>query len=222
MVAKFVSVEEFAIRAGLGGDVDALAEEVQTKARYSLEAATTYLAMLVRTEFDAVTGQVDTYYVDSREFPWVGEFPRLYLSRGFVTTAVSSLDVRTSTLLDELAGAPSVGTDYLVLDQTKGTLLITGTDALPINALNPIAGDRYFVRLTYDAGFTETEDAYGSVYDDPPQWLKEAALLIGKQFFDTGQPCDDKGLNGSGCPCIVEHLVTPNIRFYPSALGPLS
>lgn len=223
MVAKFVSVENFAIRAGLG-DVDSLAEEVQNKARYSIEAATTHLVTYVRTEFDLNTGQVDDFYVDFRERPFVGEFPRFYLSRGFVTSTVSTLTLETSALLSELGGGTPISEDWLVLEQTKGTILITGTDNIPIHVINPIHDNRYFARITYDSGFNESADAFGSIYDttETPAWLQEVAMMLAKQIFDTGMPCDDKGIGASGCPCFLEKLLDPNIRFLPSALKPMS
>lgn len=220
MPAKFASVEDFAIRAGLG-NVDDLAEDVQNKARFALEAATTHLISYIRTEFDAQS-QVDQYYVDTGELPFQGEFPKFFLTQGFVTTAVSALVIRTSDQLPDVATATAIDTSYLRLDANKGTILITGTDRLPINALSPVTGDRYFVQIEYDAGFTAAADAFGSTYQNAPEYLAEAALILGKQIFDSGQPCKNGEATGTnGCPCTIEHLITRYIRFVPSALKPL-
>lgn len=220
MPAKFASVEDFAIRAGLGS-VDDLAEDVQNKARYALEAATTHLISYIRTEFDAQS-LVDQYYVDTGELPFQGDFPKFYLTQGFVTTPVSSMTIRTSDQLPDVGSATVIDASYLRLDANKGTVLITGTDRLPINALSPVSGDRYFVQIEYDAGFAEQADAYGSVYVNAPEYLSEAALILGKQIFDSGQPCKDGEATGTnGCPCTIEHLITRYIRFVPSALKPL-
>jgi hypothetical protein len=220
MPAKFASVEDFAIRAGLG-NVDDLAEDVQNKARYALEAATTHLISYIRTEFDAQSN-VDQYYVDHGEFPFNAEFPKFYLTQGFVTTPVSSLVIRTSDQLPDVASATAIDTNYLRLEANKGTVLITGTDRLPINALSPVTGNRYFVQIEYDAGFTSTADAFGTIYENAPEYLAEAALILGKQLFDNGQPCKDGEATGrNGCPCTIEHLITRYIRFVPSALKPL-
>ena len=221
MVAKFVSVDDFAIRSGLGL-VDDLAEEVQTKARYAIEAATTHLVSIIRTDFDEAAGIVDRFYVDTDEMPYVGEFPRLYLSRGFVTTAVSSLSVKAASILTELSGGTALNTDYLVLDATKGTLLITGTDELPIAGPSIVSGDRFFAQVTYDAGFAQSADAFGFIYEGAPDWLKEAAMILAKSIFDTGAPCADKDRNAQGCPCSIEGLVSRYIRFAPSAIKPMS
>jgi hypothetical protein len=220
MPAKFASVEDFAIRAGLGS-VDDLAEDVQNKARFALEAATTHLISYIRTEFDAQS-VVDQYYVDTGELPFQGEFPKFYLTQGFVTTPVASMVIRTSDQLPEVGTATAIDTTYLRLDSNKGTVLITGTDRLPINALSPVSGDRYFVQIEYDAGFTAAADAFGSIYQNAPEYLAEAALILGKQIFDNGQPCKDGEATGTnGCPCTIEHLITRYIRFVPSALKPL-
>jgi hypothetical protein len=220
MPAKFASVEDFAIRAGLGS-VDDLAEDVQNKARFALEAATTHLISYIRTEFDAQS-VVDQYYVDTGELPFQGEFPKFYLTQGFVTTPVASMVIRTSDQLPEVGTATAIDTTYLRLDSNKGTVLITGTDRLPINALSPVSGDRYFVQIEYDAGFTAAADAFGSIYQNAPEYLAEAALILGKQIFDNGQPCKDGEATGTnGCPCTSEQLITRYIRFVPSALKPL-
>jgi hypothetical protein len=220
MPAKFASVDDFAIRAGLG-TVDDLAEDVQNKARYALEAATTHLVSYIRTEFDA-RSVVDQYYVDIGELPFQGDFPKFYLSQGFVTTPVSSMTIRTSDQLPEVGSATAIDASYLRLDANKGTVLITGTDRLPINALSPVSGDRYFAQIEYDAGFTTQADAFGTLYENAPDYLAEAAVILAKQIFDNGQPCKDGDATGAnGCPCTIEHLITRYIRFVPSALKPL-
>lgn len=221
MVAKFISVDDFAIRAGLGV-VDDLAEAVQTKARYAIEAATTHLVSYIRTEFDAVTNQTDTYYVDSAELPYVGDFPNIFLSRGNVTTAVGSLQVRSASLLGDLPSAGSLSTDYLVLNSDKGILMITGTDQLPLAGPSLIIGDRFFLDVTYDAGFQTQADAFGTTYVNAPEYLKEAAMILALSIFQSGQPCKDGEATGqNGCPCTIEMLITRYIRFAPSALKPI-
>lgn len=221
MVAKFISVADFAIRAGLG-NVDNLADDVTAKARASIEAATLHLISIIRTEFDAVTAQVDNYYVDSGEQPYVGDFPRALLSRGFVTTVVGALVVKISDQLPDLPAASTITNDYTVLESDKGTVLLTGTDRLQINALVPISGTRFFMSITYDAGFTTKSDAFGTIYENTPEWLKEAAQIISKSIFDTGVPCDDKDKNSLGCCISIEGLVNRYIRWVPSAIKPLS
>lgn len=220
MATKLVSVEDFAVRAGLG-NVDDLAEDVTAKAQASIEAATLYIQTILRTEFDEAT-LADQYYVDTGEFPFVGEFPRLYLTQGFVSTPVASLTVRSADLLPDLAAATAMATDYLVLDANKGTVLITGTDQLPIGALAPITGDRFFLRIEYTAGFQSEADSYGSIYVDAPEYLREAAIVLAKSIFDMGQPCEPKDVNDKGCPCSVEKFLNRYIRFLPSALKPLN
>lgn len=220
MVAKFVSVEQFAIRAGLGS-VDDLAEDVQNQAQRSIEGATTHLISILRTEFDTAS-VTDRYYVDTGELPFVGEFPRFFLSQGFVTTAESAMVLKAEALLPDLAGSTAVDASYLVLNATKGTLLITGTDKLPINVLAPISGDRYFAQIEYTAGFAETADAFGTIYTGAPTWLVESAVLLAQSIFSTGKPCKDGDTNAQGCPCSIESLVNRHIRFAPSALKPMS
>ena len=221
MVAKFISVDDFAIRAGLGA-VDDLQESVQTKARYAIEAATTHLVSYIRTEFDAVTDQRDVYYVDSHELPFVGEFPSVFLSYGNVTTAVGSLQVRSASLLNDLTTASALSTDYLVLNADKGTVMITGTDQLPLAGPTLITGDRFFLDVTYDAGFQTQADAYGTIYVNAPQYLAEAAMILALSIFQSGQPCKDGEATGqNGCPCTIENLITRYIRFAPSALKPI-
>jgi len=222
MVAKFISVEDFAVRAGLG-NVDDLADEVTAKAQASIEAATIHLISIIRTEFDAAVGIRDRYYIDVGEFPYVGEFPRLYLSQGFVSTAESAMQVRTASLLGDLTTSPALNTAYLVMDATKGTLLVTGTDRTNLTSPGLISGNRFFVDVTYDAGFAAESDAFGTIYTGAPDWLSEAAMILAKSIFDTGQPCKDNEKTGTGgCPCTIDALVGRSIRFMPSALLPMS
>lgn len=219
MVAKFVSVEAFTVRAGLGdaGDLD---ESVTTKARAAIEAATVHLISFIRTDFDQVA-LTNQYYVDIGELPFQGDFPKFFLSQGFVTTAVSSMVVRTAGQLSEVAAATALDASFFRLDSAKGTLLITGTDRLPISTLAPVSGDRYFAQIEYTAGFTAANDAFGSLYEDTPDWLVEASVLLSQVIFDTGKPCRDDEKNAQGCPCFIEGLINRYIRFVPSALKPL-
>lgn len=219
MVAKLVSVESFTVRAGLG-DVDSLDESVTTKAQAAVEAATVHLISIVRTEFDQ-TAQVNQYWVDVGELPFQGDFPKFFLSQGFVTTAVSAMVVRTATQLSEVAAATALDASFFRLDSAKGTLLITGTDRLPITTLAPVSGDRYFAQIEYTAGYTSVGDAFGTIYENVPDWLAEAAIILAQSIFATGKPCKDDEKNASGCPCTIESLVSRYIRFVPSALKPL-
>jgi hypothetical protein len=221
MVAKLVSVADFAIRAGLG-DVDALADEVTAKARASIEAATLHLISIIRTEFDQNVSITDQYYVDVGEFPFVGEFPRIYLSQGFVTTAVASLVIKNADQLGDLAAATAINNAFVVLDQSKGTVLITGTDQALSGTLQIVSGNRYFLSVTYAAGFTAVADMFGTIYENTPDWLKEAAQIIAKAIFDSGVPCDDKDKNALGCCISIEGLANRYIRYLPSALKPIS
>jgi len=221
MVAKLVSVEDFAIRAGLG-DVENLADEVTAKAQASIEAATLHLISIIRTEFDQNLAITDTYYVDTGEFPFVGEFPRFYLSQGFVITATAALSIKNATQLGDLAAATAINNDFVVLDQSKGTVLITGTDQVLSGTLQIVSGDRYFLSVTYDAGFTAVADSFGTIYENTPDWLTEAAQIISKAIFDNGVPCDDSDKNALGCCISIEGLVNRYIRYLPSALKPMS
>jgi len=221
MVAKLVSVEDFAIRAGLG-DVENLADEVTAKAQASIEAATLHLISIIRTEFDQNLSITDNYYVDVGEFPFVGEFPRFYLSQGFVTTAVTALVIKNADQLGDLAAATAIDTAFLVLDSSKGTVLITGTDQALSGTLQIVSGNRYFLSVTYDAGFTAAADAFGTIYENTPDWLTEAAQIIAKAIFDNGVPCDDGDKNVLGCCISIEGLANRYIRYLPSALKPMS
>ena len=220
MTTKFVSVEDFALRSGLG-DIDGLAEDVQTKARMSIEAATTHLISILRTEFDTAT-LTDQYYVDTDELPFVGEFPRFFMSQGFVTTATSGIAMRIAARLSDLAAAASVDTGFFVLDQRKGTLLVSGSDITSISVPTPALDDRYFADITYTAGFTAVADAFGTIYENTPDFLTESAMILAIAIFNTGKACEDKDTNAQGCPCSIEGLINRYIRFLPSALKPMS
>ena len=219
MVAKFVSVEDFTVRAGLG-DADSLDESVTTKSKAAIEAATIHLISIIRTDFDQVSLS-NQYYVDIGELPFQGEFPKFFLSQGFVTTAVSAMVVRTATQLSEVAAATALDASFFRLDSAKGTLLITGTDRLPITTLAPVSGDLYFAQIEYTAGFTAVADTFGTIYENAPDWLVEAAILLAQAIFATGKPCKDGDKNAQGCPCSIEGLVNRYVRFVPSALKPL-
>lgn len=220
MTTKFVSVEDFALRSGLG-DIDGVAEDVQTKSRMAIEAATTHLISIVRTEFDDQVN-TDIYYSDAGEMPFVGDFPRYFLSQGFVTTPVSGFDLHIHNQLDDLANPNyHIDTKYMLVDAVKGTLLLTGSDQITSRFSTAIA-DGAFVRIVYQAGFTSKADAFGTIYENAPDWLTEAAMILAIAIFATGKACEDDDKNSSGCPCSIEALVNRYIRFLPSALKPMS
>ena len=100
--------------------------------------------------------------------------------------------------------------------------LITGTDQALSGSLQIVSGNRYFVEVTYAAGFTSAADAFGTIYTNAPDWLTEAAQIISKAIFDNGVPCDDKDKNVLGCCISIEGLVSRYIRYLPSALKPMS
>ena len=219
MVAKFVSVNTFTVRAGLG-DCDTLDDAITLKAQRAIEAATIHLISIIRTEFDTVA-VTDRYYVDLAELPFQGDFPKFYLSQGFVSTATAAMVVRTASLLTDVAAGDAIDAGFFVMESAKGTLLITGTDRLPITTLAPVSGDRYFAQIEYTAGFSAVADAFGTIYENTPDWLQEAAIIISQAIFSTGQPCDPTDKNAQGCPCSIEALVSRYIRFVPTALKPL-
>jgi hypothetical protein len=101
-------------------------------------------------------------------------------------------------------------------------VLITGTDQILSGASQIVSGNRYFLSVTYGAGFTAAADAFGTIYTNAPDWLREAAQIISKAVFDSGVPCDDKDKNSVGCCISIEGLVNRYIRYLPSALKPMS
>jgi len=207
---KLATVESYRARFG-APDTDSTNEKIAA----TLEAASVHLSSLLQTGFDAVT-HTDIYWVDSEEFPFVDQFVRLRLRNGFVDSS-ATFEVRTASLVSELSSQDPLDLSDAVVDYEAGLILLTYEQNSYYQLSNPIT-DRWFAQVDYTAGFQTQSDAYqGSVYQNVPSWLSEAALLQAYGMMEG--VCDPKRGNPV-CDSVIR-LLEGKIRAYPSALRPI-
>lgn len=210
---KLVKVDDVRGRGRLA-DID----EINDALSLSIDAATLHLEALIRTKFTQAT-YTDKYWIDSEERPFTDQFITLYLKNGYVDSG-SSVTVRVSSTLEDLATADPIDAAYLHIDYEKGLVMITGTDAIRTMWSTP---NRMFCQITYTAGFTSSNTAYGAVATaaEVPDWLKEAATLTAVGFFNGDDNCTAEDAKSKGGGLNIFQLSQGHIRFEPSAIKPL-
>jgi len=212
---KLVSVEVVRRRGGLQ-DID----EVNVRLSAALDAATLHLAGMLRTDFVRGTYQ-DQYWLDPQEKPYTDDFVRLLLTNGFVD-GTQPFELRTAVQLADLALEDPVNSDYIKRHDERGTLLITGTDTIRPPLRPFFLEGQQFMQIDYTSGFTTVATEYGQLYIGVPTWLVEAATLTGLTLVGASTTCieiegKDKKLHINLLPLVESH-----IRYFPSALAPLS
>jgi len=222
-MAKLATVEAIRLRLNLGD-----LPEINAKVSASLDAATQHLISRVRTEFDRQE-KVDTYWLDPVQAPWTGDFVQLYLSQGFVFVDPSAVpdpirsDVRVAISLEALATTDILSPNPIIIENRKGLVLLTESSTYDLSIPTWRIADKFFMSVSYTAGFLTKPTEFGPVFLGVPAWLEEASLLIASSLFLQGSDCDRKESNSSlaSCNATLQALLTRYIRFYPSARKPI-
>lgn len=219
-MANLATVQSVAYRLGKGS-IDSFQDSAVLDQIFSaLKGATLRLSAVLMTEFDRAT-LTDKYYVDFEEHPYKDQFPKLYLNQGFVDSA-QSYTVKLSSTYDTLGDEDDLDPKYLIRADQKGVLLITGSDYLGRFTL-PFSTGSFFAQVSYTAGFNqEADENFGYVYTGIPAWLSEAAVSLATFLYKQGDDCDDGKCDNICGTDDISRLVEEHIRFYPSALQPLS
>lgn len=214
---KLATVEEIRVRLNIG-DVD----DINAKVSAALDAATLHLTSILRTEFDRQTVS-DMFWLDPVQEPWTGEFIQLYLTQGFVFQDPAALpdpigvEVRYADNKVDLANSDALDNAYVIVQDTKGLVLITDDVEHDITIPRWRTANRFFMSVDYTAGFLTKNTEFGLVYQDVPGWLNEAAIIVASNIFKYDADCSKEGLAKGKCGPDVMRLVERYIRFYPSA-----
>jgi len=215
-MAKLAKVEALRVRLSLH-DID----DINIQASAALEAATLHLISAIRTEFDRQTKK-DLFWIDPTQEPWRGNFIELYLTQGYVFEDVAALpnpivtELRLSETIGQISVADVVPDTALIKDLNKGLVMITDEDETDITLPAFRHSNKFYVQITYTAGFDVSSDKYGKNYKEVPGWLEEAAIMQASAIF--GANCDKKDkTNVTCCSNSVMDLIARYIRYYPSA-----
>lgn len=161
----------------------AVSPEIDDALGNAIEAATVFLEGKLNTEFTQAT-LTHKYRVNLIEKPPTGQFSELFLQLGQVNMSTAPV-VRTANRLADLdTGTLLTLDEQFHVEAEKGIILLDHTDSIRFGeGLRPLSGgfisglrglgDNFFVKVTYTAGFSNT----GGLFDDVPEWLKEAAVV---------------------------------------------
>ena len=177
-----------------------------------LASTTKQLAATIRVDSFDRKERADTYRVG--DTPVLDSVPRLrlLLSCGFVEADT------VRVLLGDSVGAIAAGhfTEVVpdAVDAAKGVIADYHSDY-----------SYRFVQVIYTAGFRDDLDHPGQyLFDDVPLWLQEAAKLNARIMLG-GNPLMTSGDKGAPdtrqFQAQLSQILTPRIRYVPSALQPI-
>lgn len=172
-MTSLVSLEDVQNRLKLG---DSIAPGIESLLLQLMDLATLQLESALRTEFDAVTDEVEDFYVDAERLtPFYHGTPALLLSRLFVDTTATFTVVEALTKRN-LATGDVIDPEDTTFNPKKSVVLVGDNDAVNVveRKLNHNSYDQIYFRVTYSAGFTASSGVYKSV----PQWLQDLALQV--------------------------------------------
>lgn len=173
------------------GDVDARCGAL-------LEAATFHVAAYLRTDFDNVVGEVDTFSLRRSDYRARTDVLRLELSNNLV----SAITCKVASSRHNMKRGINADVDVLdyEVDETNGLVLLPEWKA-----------DNQVVEVTYTKGLTTTLTDGFELADNVPFWLEEAALVTAAYHYilpsieSTDELCD-------GLPCEAKQLLDPYKR----------
>jgi len=212
--------------------INTVNDELRQRAILSLGATTEHLRQLLRTSSFDQSVVTDQYWVNSNRRPFKDIFPKFQLSRGFVDTG-ASFEIKFSFLLEEIGnpGVTVVPAGQFIVEFERGIVLITGTETTTFGLpharifakFRPGIHDERFAQIVYTAGFTITAGTELDVYNNVPEWLKRAAIMLGKSIY-----AESACKTGQKRPVQVDAIgqdllqfVNDKIRWHPSAMQPL-
>lgn len=166
---------------------------VKPKIGRALDLATMFIQETLNTDFTEAT-HTDYFVVKPYHVRIPDDLIMLRLSNGFVSDS-PALEVSTRySRSDEFVLEES---EVYVLDAEKGLCKLyedlLGGDRLRVFGLTSAINDTRSIELkvVYNAGFTETEDAVGEYYLGVPKYLKEVCISQALEVYDQIQESKD-------------------------------
>lgn len=223
-MAKLVRVEDLRVRLSVQD-----LPKSNNRLSAAIDSATPHIESLLQTTFDLVNGQVDDFYLDfNRDEPWHLDFARLRLSKGFLTA--DAVELKLASLFQELSTGDVLDPAIFGVDRNKGVVFVSDEQiGLTVTTTRRLATNRYYMRATYNAGYTVTTTEFGDVYDNVPAWLMEAAYLLAGRLYRSFSPdeetkTDSIRLTGrltTIFPPAAIALMEKHVRFIPQAVDPI-
>jgi len=218
------------VRAILGADD---IDDVNRLLEHMLKSATVNLGNMLRTAFDEVSGQTDTFFIDRTRIVGTPSKVTLQLRQG-LASGVSSVRVAGDlrTLRD---GQGADITPQVFADKPKGVISVHRRPhdhqfyEHPWNIfdLHDVLPGEVYVQVTYDAGL-KADTATPPVYQDVPMWLEEAAinfvmwkLRAQNHWLAKNVSSDEASADTSTLRMHIQDLINPHIRYQPDAFPAL-
>jgi len=190
-------------------------EEVVRAIETAIESGTVHLEGVLGTPFARAT-VVDTFHVQ-----WTMEFSgrktqQLQLSAGLLASDPSSIVVAAS--LAALADSPTqlLGELDVLVDREKGLVTIE----------RDLSG--MYVRVSYEAGFTQLASGEVAVYQGVPAWLQEAGVVaayLQAEMNPSIRAYVAQSLDGGPSPGTIasqlDAVIARHLRYAPIALSPI-
>lgn len=160
-MTRLVDKASVDIKGGLSDNTD-----VHLSINSALESASLYAESVLDSTFVRET-KTDTFWVNSLEVPFDGEFIFLRLSKAFVDVGQTILVEHSSTFDTFDTNKTTLVATRYVIDAVKGIVKIIGASL-----------DKVYIKVTYTAGFNvdaTITDMYKQ--SEVPAWLRDVAVV---------------------------------------------
>ncbi len=190
----------------------------------SLKSATIQLRDILRLgELDAGVQVVEDFIIDRDTAIREARYLPFRLRNAFIDQSVTPIQVLFGITEDDLLSATPIDPMFLKINEEKGTVKfdVTGfnSDLITISRRIPENFFEYIFRITYDHGLTTRGTPDGKTYRNPPEWLKEAGLIKGREIYQLTNPSKD--VDAAAFSGNLAYLVDNNLRISPLHLDPI-
>jgi len=190
----------------------------------SLKSATIQLREILRLgELDAGVQVVEDFLID-RDTAVRGErYLKFRTHNAFIDETTNPVVMLFGITEDDLDNATPIDPKFLKINLEEGTIKfdVTGfnSDLITISRRIPDFFFEYLFRITYDHGLTTRGTSDGKIYRNPPDWLKEAGLIKGREIYQLTNPSKD--IPADAFSGNLAYLVDNNLRIAPLHLDPI-
>lgn len=190
----------------------------------SLKSASIQLRDILRLgELDAGVQVVEDFLID-RDTAVRGErYLKFRTQNAFIDETTNPVVVLFGITEDDLTAATPIDPKFLKINLEEGTVKfdVTGfnSDLITISRRIPDFFFEYLFRITYDHGLITRGTPDGKIYRNPPEWLKEAGLIKGREIYQLTNPSKD--IPADAFSGNLAYLVDNNLRIAPLHLDPI-
>lgn len=168
--------------------------------------------------------QVEEDFLIDRDTAVRGErYLNFRTHNAFIDETTNPVVVLFGITEDDLVNATPIDPKFLKINLEEGTVKfdVTGfnSDLITISRRIPDFFFEYLFRITYDHGLTTRGTPDGTIYRNPPEWLKEAALIKGREIYQLTNPSKD--IPADAFSGNLAYIVDNNLRINPLHLDPI-